>query len=184
LSQNKDHDDKRFKLNRKKHIVLLSILIITIASIFVYIGLVIKPYNMDMNSKKHNPFVVYFHSNLSIIMDNNSLVIPSQIGIDESLWKNHTLDKYGVPGMPMDEKGEKNMLGMAPLYTNNNNGRITIGSIVDRNYTLGEFLNIWGGLNLNNKLVNATVDGKQVSNYKDIILEDNQQIELEILNRS
>ena len=139
---------------------------------------------MDMNSKKHNPFVVYFHSNLSIIMDNNSLVIPSQIGIDESLWKNHTLDKYGVPGMPMDEKGEKNMLGMAPLYTNNNNGRITIGSIVDRNYTLGEFLNIWGGLNLNNKLVNATVDGKQVSNYKDIILEDNQQIELEILNRS
>lgn len=71
---------------------------------------------------------------------------------------------------------------MAPLYTNNDNGQITVGSIVHRNYILGEFLNIWGGLDLNNKLMNATVDGKQVSNYEGIILEDNQQIELDILS--
>ncbi len=180
MSQNKDHDDKRFKLNRKKHIILLSVLTIAISSIFVYIELVVKPYNTDMGSQKHNPFAVYFHSNLSIVMDNYSLVIPSQIGIDDSLWKNHTLDKYGVPGMPMDEKGEKNMLGMAPLYTNNDNGRITVGSIVDRNYTLGEFLNIWGGIDLSNKKVNATVNGISVSDYRTIILKDNQQIILDI----
>jgi len=36
----------------------------------------------------------------------------------------------------MDEKGEKTMPGMAPLYTTNNNGRITVGSIVDIDYTL------------------------------------------------
>lgn len=44
---------------------------------------------------------------------------------------------------------------MAPLYTTNNNGRITVGSIDDRHYTLGEFLNIWGQPDLSNKRVLA-----------------------------
>lgn len=120
---------------------------------------------------------------MSIILDNKPVVIPSQIGINESLWKDRSLDKYGVPGMPMDEKGEKNMPGMAPLYTTNDKGRITIGSVIEREYTLGEFLKIWGGLDIKNKLVNATVNGNTVVNYYDIILEDNQQIELYIQSR-
>ncbi|WP_148687351.1 hypothetical protein [Candidatus Nitrosocosmicus hydrocola] len=78
----------------------------------------------------------------------------------------------------MDEEGKTTMPGMAPLYTTNDKGRITVGSIIDRDYSLGEFLRIWGGLDLEDKLVNATVNGNAVTDYTNIKLEDDQQIEL------
>jgi hypothetical protein len=117
---------------------------------------------------------------LSIILDNKPVVIPSQIGINKSLWKDHSLDKYGVPGMPMDEEGEKTMPGMAPLYTTNDKGRITIGSVIERDYTLGEFLKIWSGIDMKDKLVNATINGKPAEDYRNIILKDKAQIKLVI----
>ncbi len=82
--------------------------------------------------------------------------------------------------MPMDEEGKTTMPGMAPIYTTNDKGRITIGSVADRNYTLEEFLKIWGGLDFNGKIVNATVNGKPTSNYENIIFENNQQVILDI----
>ena len=82
--------------------------------------------------------------------------------------------------MPMDEDGKTTMPGMAPLYTTNDKGRITIGSIVERDYTFGEFLRVWNGLNLKDKLVNATVNGNAVNNYTNIKLEDGQEIKLYI----
>jgi hypothetical protein len=120
---------------------------------------------------------------LSIILDNKPVVIPSQIGINKSLWKDHSLDKYGVPGMPMDEEGEKTMPGMAPLYTTNDKGRITIGSVIERDYTLGEFLKIWSGIDIKDKLVNATVNDIAVTNYTNIKLKDDQQIKLYIQSK-
>src|SRR5215210_37402 len=147
-------------MNKRQLIFIIALIVIVIIIVSVYIELAIKPQNTSLTSKNVNPFAIYFHSNLSIILDNKPLVIPSQIGINESLWKDHSLDKYGVPGMPIDEKGEKNMPGMAPLYTTNDKGRITVGSIAERNYTLQDFLNIWGGIDLSGKKVNATVDDK------------------------
>ncbi len=167
----------------KRQLIFIIALIVVVIIVSVYIELGIKPQNTSLTSKNVNPFAVYFHSNLSIINDNKPVVIPSQIGIDESLWKDHSLDKYGVTGMPMDEKGEKSMPGMAPLYTTNDKGRITIGSVIERDYTLGEFLKIWGELDLMDKLVNATVNGNEVANYENITLEDDQQIELYIMSR-
>ncbi len=167
----------------KRQLILIIALIVVVIIVSVYIELAIKPQNTSLTSKNVNPFAVHFHSNLSIILDNKPLVIPSQIGINASLWKDHSLDKYGVPGMPMDEKGEKNMPGMAPLYTTNDKGRITVGSVIEREYTLGEFLTIWGGLDLMDKLVNATVNGNEIANYENITLEDDQQIELYIMSR-
>jgi len=168
----------------KRQLIFIIALIVVVILISVYIELVIKPQNMGMNLKKVNPLAVYTHSNLSIILDNKPVVIPSHIGINKSLWRDHSLDKYGVPGMPMDEEGETTMPGMTPLYTNNNNGRITIGSIVDRNYTLGEFIYIRGQLDLNNKKIMAFVDNKPVSNYSGIVLKDGQNITLDILTTS
>ncbi len=133
-----------------------------------------------MNSGKVSPFAVYIHSNLSILMDGKEIDIPSQIGIDEHLWNDHSLDKFGAPGMQMDEEGNTTMPGMAPIYTTNDNGRITIGSVADRNYTLEEFLRIWGELELDGIMVNATVNGKPVNNYENIIFENNQQVNLEL----
>ena len=170
-------------MKKRQLIFFIALIVVGIIVVSVYIELAIKPQNTSLTSKNVNPFAVYFHSNLSIILDNKPVVIPSQIGINESSWKDHSLDKYGVPGMPMDEKGEKNMPGMAPLYTTNDKGRITIGSVIEREHTLGEFLKIWGGLDTKDKLVNATVNGNEVADYENITLEDDQQIELYVMSR-
>jgi hypothetical protein len=55
-----------------------------------------------------------------------------------------------------------------------------VESTINRNYTLGEFLNIWGGLDTNGKTVRASVDGKPVSDFRDIILRDGEQINLNV----
>jgi hypothetical protein len=71
--------------------------------------------------------------------------------------------------------------GEAPLHTHDENGTIHVESNTDRNYTLGEFLNIWGGLDLNGKTVKLAVDGKPItSDYRNLILKDGQKITLEI----
>jgi hypothetical protein len=164
----------------RKQIINFSILGIAIISITVFIEVLVKPHLSNINSGKVSPFVIYMHNNLEITMDDKPIRIPSQIGIEDHLWNDHSLDKFGAPGMPMDEKGEKTMPGMAPVYTTNDKGRITIGSVADRNYTLGEFLKICGGLDLNEKRINATVNGKPVNNYENIIFEDNQQVKLNV----
>ncbi len=49
-----------------------------------------------------------------------------------------------------------------------------------RNFTLGEFLDVWQGLDINGKNVIATVDGKQVFDFRNIILKDGEAIKLDI----
>lgn len=120
--------------------------------------------------------MMHIHSNLTIALDNRPIVIPSQIGIDNSLWKVHDFDKYGMPGMPMPGGP---MPGMAPLHTHDNIGLIHIESLINRGYTLDEFFDIWG-VDFSGKTVKATVNGKQVSDYKNIILKDKQNIALDI----
>lgn len=170
-------------MSKKRQIMIISIVVVVIASISIYIELVMKPQIQSMNYEKVSPFAVYMHSNLSILMDGKPIKIPSQIGINYNLWNDHSLDKFGFPGMPMDEEGKTTMPGMAPLYTTNDKGRITIGSVVERDYTLGEFLRIWNGLDTKDKLVNATVNGNAVTNYTNIKLEDGQQIKLYIQSK-
>lgn len=170
----------RFGMITRKQIMIFSILGIAIISITIFIEVLVKPFHSHINSGKASPFVIYMHTNLEIMMDDKPITIPSRIGIEDHLWNDHSLDKFGAPGMPMDVKGQKTMPGMAPVYTTNDKGRITIGSLVDRNYTLGEFLRIWGDLDLNEKRVNATVNGKYVNSYENIIFEDNQKVKLDI----
>ena len=111
--------------------------------------------------------VEHIHPHLNVTFDGAPLTVPSQIGIDSSLWKVHSLDQYGTPGF-------------APLHTHDTSGTIHVESTISRNYTLGEFLNIWGGLDTNGKTVRANVDGKPVSAFRDIILRDGEQINLNV----
>ena len=72
------------------------------------------------------------------------------------------------------------MEGMSPLHTHDYSGTIHVESNTIRNYSLGDFLNIWKGLNTDGKNVIASVDGKPVSNFRDIILSDGAKINLDI----
>ena len=167
-------------MSKKSYVIILGIIIIAIVLSIMYYESATKPKNLSINPGKVSLFSVYIHSNLSILQDGKPIKIPSQIGIDNHLWNDHSLDKFGYPGMPMDEEGTTTMPGMAPIYTTNDKGRITIGSITDRDYSLGEFLNIWDGLDIKDKLVNATVNGKPIDDYRNIILKDKAEIKLNI----
>jgi len=111
--------------------------------------------------------VMHIHPQLSVKVNGQPIIVPEKIGIDKTLWKNHSLDKYG-------------MQGMSPLHTHDDSGTIHVESSVNRDYTLGEFLNVWGGLDTNGKTVKATVDGQPVSDWRNHILSDKEQISLEI----
>lgn len=76
---------------------------------------------------------MHIHPLLSVEVDGKNMTVPKDIGINPSLWKDRSLDEYGMPGM-------------SPLHTHDENGVIHVELTLGRNYTFGEFLNIWGGL--------------------------------------
>jgi len=74
----------------------------------------------------------HIHPVLRITINGQNVAIPANIGIDPSLWKDHSLDSYGM------------MAGMAPLHTHDASGTIHVESTTTRDYTVGEFFGIWG----------------------------------------
>jgi len=82
---------------------------------------------------------IHWHPQLTITIDGQTVTIPANIGIDASLWQDHSLDQYSsMPDMP------DGMSGMAPLHTHDTSGTIHVESRVSREYTLGDFFRIWG----------------------------------------
>ena len=121
-----------------------------------------------------NPIIMHIHPQLSLLVNGTSFSVPAQIGIDPSLWKDHSLDEFGMQSML-----EMDMSDMSPLHTHDNSGIVHVESTINRNYTLGEFLNIWG-LNVDGKTIKMTVNGKPVADLRDHILRDGEQIKLEV----
>jgi hypothetical protein len=73
------------------------------------------------------------------------------------------------------------MQGMSPLHTHDNSGTLHVESTVNRDYTLGELVNVWGGLDTSNgKVLKVTVNGQPTSDWKNHILKDKEKISFEI----
>ncbi|CAN5235775.1 hypothetical protein BH18THE2_BH18THE2_37730 [soil metagenome] len=54
-------------------------------------------------------------------------------------------------------------------------------SSVNRDYTLGEFLDVWSGLDTGEgKLLKVTANDQPISDWRNHILKDKEQISLEI----
>ncbi len=73
---------------------------------------------------------MHWHPQLSVAINGSPMTVPAQIGIDASLWKDHSLDQFGI--------------GMSPLHTHDATGTIHEESNTVRDFTLQEFLAIWG----------------------------------------
>lgn len=129
---------------------------------------------MEPSSAQTDAMLVHIHPELSIMMDDKPLSVPSNIGIDSSLWNDNSLDEYGMQAIP-----EIGMSGMAPLHIHDDSGVVHVESSINRNYTLGEFIKTWG-LDLEDKIIKATVDGKPVTDFKSTILKDGEKIILDI----
>lgn len=162
--KNKTNDSYFAASLRKNRKIMIKVIIPAVA-VAIVLGVVFATQagEQGMGAK----MVSHIHPQLNITTNGNPIVVPEMIGMDESVYNDHSLDKYG-------------MEGMAPLHTHDSSGKIHAESTANRNYTLGEFLNVWGGLDVNDKQVNAVVDGQPASDFRNIILKDGEQVSLEI----
>jgi len=106
LNKDDRYGSTKFKISYKQ--VSIAFIIIVSIGIRVYHGLAKAQSEMNMN-----PIIMHIHPKMIITIDNKTMIVPSQIGIEPSLWKNHTLDSYGMQEMP-------GISGMAPLPTHDN----------------------------------------------------------------
>jgi sulfur carrier protein ThiS len=167
-------DDKKgsyFSIERKRRKRNIMIMLPIAAAIgAILYGL----FFMSGSSLNTNQMVLHNHVGLNVTVNDQPVAVPGHIGMvqvgkaeDPLLYGNHSLDKYG-------------MSGMSPLHTHDASGTIHVESNTVRNYTLGEFLDIWKGLNIDGNTVIATVNDKPVSEFRNIILSNGERIELDI----
>ena len=121
-----------------------------------------------------NKMVLHNHVNLNVTYNGQALKVPEHIGMveigkaqDPLLYGDHSLDNYG-------------MEGMSPLHTHDASGSIHVEANTKRDFMLGEFLDIWEGLDVSGKTVQASLNGNSVSDYRNIILNDGDSISLNI----
>lgn len=122
--------------------------------------------------------VMHNHAKLSIKIDGKTVPIPENIGIDHKLYKDHSLDTFGMK-MPV----------MAPTHTHDTTGTIHIESTVVRDYTLGDLFNIWGvtftstcimdKCNDGTKTVKIFVNGQPGFEFRNYVMKDGDDIVIE-----
>lgn len=129
------------------------------------------------DNKTGNKIIMHTHSKLNVTVNGNSILVPNGVGINSTLWNDHSLDAYG-------STQETSILGMvtpamSPLHTHDSDGIIHVESNEFKNFTLGDFLNIWG-LPLEGMKVSIVVGGNSTENYAPHILNDMEKILLKI----
>ncbi|MGH9922059.1 MAG: hypothetical protein ACRD38_04855 [Nitrososphaerales archaeon] len=174
----------RFKKKRSKNGIIL-VGIIAAVAVSVGYGVVSGAFS-SAASKLSEPahgekIVMHNHAQLSIEIDGKSVTIPENIGINNDLFKDHTLDKYGMkmPNMPA-------MPVMAPTHTHDSTGTIHIESTEERDFTLGDFTNVWGvaftdscimdKCNDGSKTVKMFVNGQPSTEFRNLALKDGDKI--------
>src|SRR3989442_4793091 len=91
-----------------------------------------------------NTVRLHIQPQFSVLILGIPSTVPSGIGIEESLWRDHSLDQYGVAGH-------------SPLTTRDTSGTIHVDSNKVRNFTLQEFLRVWGKTVDDNQVAGTTV---------------------------
>jgi hypothetical protein len=128
-------------------------------------------------NKTGNDIIMHTHSSLNVTVNGKSLVVPNGVGINSTLWNDHSLDKFGT-----ERKATTfGMISpaMSPLHTHDSSGVIHVESTEYRNYTLGDFLNIWG-LPLEGKEISLIINGNSTENYTNHILNDMEKMVMKI----
>lgn len=118
---------------------------------------------------------------LSVLIEGVPFTIPAKIGVDQTLWRNHSLDRYGVGGR-------------SPLQTQDTSGTIYVESNTVRNFTLHDFLGVWGESVDPIQVVGnpvqpgesacTLINGQTTTITDNVVLADQQKITLEIISGS
>lgn len=165
------------KVNGKVKVASIFAVIIGVVALLVYFGVLpsaghVPPSNQQM--------VLHIHPRLEIVVDGKAIIVPSSIGISSNLWKNHTLDTYG-------------MTGMAPLHSHDTQGIIHVESNTNRNYTLGQLFDVWGvpfsqscilDKCSSSESVSVLIDGVGNTEFRSHVLKDGELIHIEFKSSS
>jgi hypothetical protein len=153
---------------RKKTLMITIPIVVAVAITFLVLGTMSGPILPSNKMLLHN------HVTLNVTYNGLAMTVPEHIGMiqvgkaeDPLLYGDHSLDKYG-------------MEGMSPLHTHDASGSIHVESNTKRDFRLGEFLDIWKGLNVKGKTIQAMENGNRVSDFRNIILNDGNSISLNI----
>lgn len=124
-----------------------------------------------------NTIRMHIHPQLSILIRGASETLPANIGIGRDLWTDHSLDRYGVNGL-------------SPLLTRDSSGAIHVESNTLRDFSLNDFLAVWGKSIDSSQVVGNPVqpgesacifvNGLSSPPSSDVIFVDQQKIILEI----
>lgn len=166
----------------KSHIfyALSPIIVVIILTLYFSMMLPITPElsaQVLVGNKTGNEIIMHTHSNLNVTVNGKSLLVPNGVGINSTLWNDHSLDKFGTErrattfGMISP--------AMSPLHTHDSSGMIHVESTEYKNYTLGDFLNIWG-LPLEGKEISLIINGNNTENYSNHTLKDMEKMVLKI----
>jgi hypothetical protein len=134
--------------------LLLLLIIIPLIVLFILLLQNTQSYSLQ----KSENLAVHIHVPLSLIKDGHNETTPYGIGIRPDLWKDHHLDKY---------RGKD---GESPLHTHSTNGSIHVESNISRQYTFGEFLDVWGIDK--SKIVKVINNGTIIGDYENLALKD------------
>ncbi|AIF84733.1 hypothetical protein NTE_02691 [Candidatus Nitrososphaera evergladensis SR1] len=163
--------DARTQKSGIKIIIIAAIAVIAAGITAAAASGAIQPPNAPMASTNNDkPMVMHIHPKLSLLVGGQETQVPQNIGIDKTLWNDHSLDSFG-------------MQGMAPLHTHDTSGTIHVESNEQRDYTLGQLLDIWGVMSDSKyagKEVKVIADGSPVPDFKNLVLKDGQEIRLEV----
>jgi hypothetical protein len=119
------------------------------------------------NDNNNKPMVMHIHPSITIVDSNGKqMPLPTDIGINPSLWKDHSLDQFG-------------MQGMSPLHTHDSSGTVHVESNAQRDYSLGQFMDVWGGID-SSKIIKVTSDGIEVEDYVSHVFKDGERIIVEM----
>jgi hypothetical protein len=159
---------RRARNRPRRRIVFYGLLITGIILVSTVAALVVS----------ENTVRVHIESQLSVLILGASSTVPSGIGINQSLWRDRSLDQYGVSGH-------------SPLTTQDTSGTIHLDSNTVRNFTLQEFLGVWGETVDNSQVVGyqvpsgdsscIVVNGQTLPSTTDVVLADRQKITVEII---
>ena len=118
-----------FKSHRRRNILVVSLLALAVVGLSFAAA----------SYARTNTQAMHWHPQLSVTINGRPATVAAQIGIDPTLWKDHSLDQYGIGGL-------------SPLHTHDTSGTIHEESNTIRDFTLQQFLAVWG----------QSIDGSQV----------------------
>jgi len=148
--------------------ILLASVVAGVASTLAFVKPSTTP-QLDLTNLSDKPVIMRIHPHLTLRVNGNQVGVPAGIGINPSLWADHSLDKYGTLNPPA-----------APIHTQTSDGTLYVESNTVRDFTFGDFMKISGLDKVNITTIKMTVDGQPVSDYKNHVLKDGEQIVVDL----